>query len=67
VLLLHRGGRTAWPLFRHAAHRGPATRIGLEDDLVLPDGSLAPDNAALVRAAVLVRPDRTYPEPGPPR
>ncbi|MGH8834449.1 MAG: 3-keto-5-aminohexanoate cleavage protein [Actinomycetes bacterium] len=28
------------------------TRIGLEDTLVLPDGSVAPDNAALVAAAV---------------
>jgi uncharacterized protein (DUF849 family) len=34
-----------------AARRGLATRIGLEDTLVLPDGSPAPDNAALVRAA----------------
>ena len=28
------------------------TRIGMEDTLKLPDGSVAPDNAALVSAAV---------------
>ena len=31
--------------------QGLDARIGLEDVLHLPDGSLAPDNAALVRAA----------------
>ena len=31
--------------------RGHAIRTGLEDTTVLPDGMLAPDNAALVRAA----------------
>ena len=31
--------------------RGLDTRIGLEDVLVLPDGSPATDNAALVAAA----------------
>jgi uncharacterized protein (DUF849 family) len=28
------------------------TRIGLEDTVKLPDGSVAPDNGALVSAAV---------------
>ena len=32
--------------------RGVQTRIGMEDTLLLPDGSTAPDNAALVSAAV---------------
>ncbi len=32
--------------------RGVQTRIGMEDTLMLPDGSTAPDNAALVSAAV---------------
>ena len=51
-VLLHGEGGSAWPLLRLAAARGLATRIGLEDVLVLPDGSAAPDNASLVRAAV---------------
>lgn len=34
-----------------AAERGYATRTGLEDTLRLPDGSIAPNNAALVAAA----------------
>jgi uncharacterized protein (DUF849 family) len=49
--LLHGEGPTAWPLLDVALARGYATRIGLEDVLTLPDGALAPDNAALVRAA----------------
>ncbi|MGN6634958.1 MAG: 3-keto-5-aminohexanoate cleavage protein [Oryzihumus sp.] len=31
--------------------RGLDTRVGLEDTLRLPDGTPAPDNAALVAAA----------------
>ncbi len=50
-VLLHGEGDSAWAALRHAARRGLATRIGLEDALVLPDGTPAPDNAALVRAA----------------
>lgn len=49
--LLHGAGATAWPLLEEAARRGHAGRIGLEDTLTLPDGSPAPDNASLVRAA----------------
>lgn len=49
--LLHGTGETAWPLLHAAATRGFATRIGLEDVLELPEGALAPDNAALVLAA----------------
>jgi uncharacterized protein (DUF849 family) len=41
-------------VLRWSAERGHAVRIGLEDVLVLPDGSPAPDNAALVRAAAEV-------------
>jgi uncharacterized protein (DUF849 family) len=54
-MVLHGEGASAWPLLRSAAARGVGTRIGLEDVLVLPDGSPAPDNAALVRAAVTAR------------
>jgi uncharacterized protein (DUF849 family) len=50
-LLVHGYGATAWPVLRYAQHRGLDTRIGLEDVLVLPDGSPAADNAALVVAA----------------
>jgi uncharacterized protein (DUF849 family) len=51
-LLLHGEDEATWPVFRHARARGLDTRIGLEDTLVLPDGSPARDNAALVRAAL---------------
>jgi uncharacterized protein (DUF849 family) len=51
-VLLHGEGSSCWPALRHAADRGLATRIGLEDTLELPDGTLAPDNRALVEAAV---------------
>ena len=50
-LLLHGEGSSCWPAVRYAAERGLATRIGLEDTLELPDGSIAPDNLALVSAA----------------
>lgn len=49
--LLHGDGSSAWPALRLAGRLGLSTRIGLEDVLVLPDGSPAPGNAALVRAA----------------
>jgi uncharacterized protein (DUF849 family) len=47
-LLLHGTGAATWPLLEAALDRGLDVRIGLEDTLRLPDGSLAPDNAALV-------------------
>jgi len=50
--LLHGEGTSAWPLLAHAHRRGLQARIGLEDVLHLPDGRPAPDNAALVTAAV---------------
>ncbi len=49
---LHGFGRSAWPLARMAAARGMMLRIGLEDMDALPDGTPAPGNAALVRAAL---------------
>lgn len=51
TVLLHGEGSSAWPALRLAQRLGFGTRIGLEDTLVLPDESLAPDNSALVRAA----------------
>lgn len=44
-----------WPLVEDAFRRGCATRVGFEDSLLLPDDSVAPDNAALVAAAVDLR------------
>jgi uncharacterized protein (DUF849 family) len=49
--LLHGLDQTAWPLLDEAGRRGYSTRIGLEDILVLPDGTVARDNADLVRVA----------------
>jgi uncharacterized protein (DUF849 family) len=49
--LLHGLDASAWALVELAARRGHATRTGFEDVLTLPDGALAPSNAALVAAA----------------
>lgn len=49
--LQHGGGSATWPLLEDAVRRRIDTRIGFEDTLLLPDGSTAPDNAALVAAA----------------
>jgi uncharacterized protein (DUF849 family) len=49
--LQHGEDGNAWAALEDAVRRGVDTRIGLEDVLVLPDGSRAPDNAALVAAA----------------
>ena len=53
-VLLHGLDDSCWPLLEHAGRRGVQTRIGMEDTLRLPDGSTAPDNAALVSAAVQI-------------
>lgn len=47
-VLLHGEDGGAWPVLRLAGRLGLATRIGLEDTLVLPDGQPAPSNARLV-------------------
>lgn len=49
--LQHGDGEATWILLEDAVRRGIDTRIGFEDTLRLPDGSLAASNAALVRAA----------------
>jgi uncharacterized protein (DUF849 family) len=51
-ILLHGEEGSTWPAFDVAVQGGWDSRIGLEDTLLLPDGSTAPGNAALVRAAV---------------
>ncbi|MFF5481189.1 3-keto-5-aminohexanoate cleavage protein [Streptomyces sp. NPDC012935] len=47
-VLLHGEDGGAWPVLRLAGRLGLATRIGLEDTLVLPDGERAASNAQLV-------------------
>lgn len=49
--LQHGDGDATWVALEDAVRRRLDTRIGLEDVLVLPDGTTAPDNAALVTAA----------------
>ncbi len=48
----HGDGLASWAVNERALRRGHGIRTGLEDTTVLPDGCTAPDNAALVRAAV---------------
>jgi hypothetical protein len=50
-ILQHGFGGHAWRLLEDALSRGYDVRIGLEDTLVMPDGSPALNNAALVAAA----------------
>jgi uncharacterized protein (DUF849 family) len=50
-VLLHGFQATAWPMLDEAARRGYDTRIGLEDTVHLPDGTLASGNAELVATA----------------
>lgn len=50
-ILLHGEDDAAWPMLRLAMALRLDTRIGLEDVLVLPDGSPAAGNAELVKAA----------------
>ena len=50
--LFHGEGEAAWPVVRFAFAQGFDTRIGLEDTLYLPDGTLAASNIALVEAAM---------------
>jgi uncharacterized protein (DUF849 family) len=47
-VLLHGEDGGAWPVLRLAGRLGLATRTGLEDTLVLPDGERAVSNAQLV-------------------
>jgi len=47
-------GRQQFPIVAEAVRLGGHVRVGLEDNLYLDAGLLAPDNAALVRKAVSV-------------
>ncbi|MCU1569715.1 MAG: hypothetical protein JWR33_456 [Naasia sp.] len=48
-LLYHGYDQTAWPVVDAAIEDGVETRIGFEDVTVMPDGSPAPGNAAMIR------------------
>ncbi|MGW1378772.1 3-keto-5-aminohexanoate cleavage protein [Streptomyces sp. NPDC002446] len=50
-VLLHGEDGGAWPVLRLAAELGLDRRIGIEDTLLLPDGTPAAGNAPLVLAA----------------
>ena len=54
-LLVHGEDESCWPALQYALRHGHGIRIGLEDTLELPDGSEAPDNPGLVRAALALR------------
>lgn len=49
--LLHGLDTTAWDLVHEAINRGCNTRVGLEDMLVLPDGTPADNNVDLITVA----------------
>ena len=52
---VHHGDLVAsWAVSERGARRGHGIRTGLEDTIVLPDGTLARDNAELVRVARLL-------------
>jgi uncharacterized protein (DUF849 family) len=51
----HGDGLASWAVMRRGYARGHGTRAGIEDMTVLPDGTLASGNAALVRAAVALQ------------
>jgi uncharacterized protein (DUF849 family) len=50
--LLHGYNATAWDFVGLASARGYDTRIGFEDTVVMPDGSPAPGNGAIIAEAV---------------
>lgn len=53
--LIHGEEEATWPVLRHAVALGHDTRVGLEDTLHLPDGTVAASNAALVEAVLTLR------------
>ncbi|MCK8679304.1 3-keto-5-aminohexanoate cleavage protein [Streptomyces lichenis] len=60
-VLLHGEDGGAWPVLRLALDLGLDTRIGLEDTLLLPDGTPAASNAELVTAAAHLRAEAEHP------
>jgi uncharacterized protein (DUF849 family) len=56
---LHHGYEDAtWAVIEAALARGRDVRIGLEDTLTMPDGSVVPDNTALVAAVAALSDSR---------
>lgn len=53
-ILLHGEGGSVWPMVTLARDAGHDTRVGFEDVLVLPDGTPAPSNEAIIRAATAI-------------
>jgi uncharacterized protein (DUF849 family) len=53
-VLLHGEDATVWRFVNRAAASRLSTRVGLEDGRLLPDGTVASDNAALVAAAMQI-------------
>jgi uncharacterized protein (DUF849 family) len=53
-ILLHGFDATVWPFVERAGQQGFSTRVGFEDGAVLPDGTTASSNAALVAAAAAI-------------
>lgn len=53
-VLQHGLDASKWPLYRDALMRNLDTRIGLEDGKQLPSGEEAADNAALIKAALVI-------------
>ncbi len=53
--LTHGMNDWTWPLVADAFRRGHDTRVGFEDSVYLPDGTVAQSNAELVRAALAIR------------
>ena len=53
-ILAHGFDATVWRFVALAAARRWSTRVGLEDGKTLPNGATAPDNAAIVAAAVAI-------------
>jgi len=50
-ILLHGFDETKWPLYRKSLALGLDARLGLEDGVLLPDGSAAADNRQIIIAA----------------
>ncbi|BCB82389.1 hypothetical protein Pflav_087990 [Phytohabitans flavus] len=51
-VLLHAEGPAVWAVLREAVQLALHVRVGLEDTRMMPDGTMASGNRALVEAAV---------------
>lgn len=53
-ILLHGEGGSVWPMVQLSLAMGHDTRVGLEDGLHLPDGTIAKDNAEIIASACTI-------------